>query len=51
MHSPVSQSLPQAESQAAGLFVPRALLDDVRLKPMERNAWMVFRSLAEDIVF
>jgi hypothetical protein len=50
MHSPVSQPLPfpQAASQAAGLFVPQALLLDTRLKPMERNAWMVFRSLADD---
>jgi hypothetical protein len=42
----VFQPAPQAESLAAGLFVPQALLFDTRLKPMERNAWMVFRSLA-----
>ncbi|MDR1424227.1 MAG: hypothetical protein LBI92_06480 [Azoarcus sp.] len=47
MSHPVSQALPQTEPQAAGLFVPRTLLDDVRLKPTERNAWMVFRSLAD----
>jgi hypothetical protein len=41
------QPVPQAVSQSAGLFVPQALLDDVRLKPVERNAWMMFRSLAD----
>ncbi|MDR2451922.1 MAG: hypothetical protein LBE85_09210 [Candidatus Accumulibacter sp.] len=41
------QPVPQAVSQPAGLFVPQALLDDVRLKPVERNAWMMFRSLAD----
>jgi hypothetical protein len=40
---PVSQAVPQP----VGLFVPQALLDDVRLKPVERNAWMMFRSLAD----
>jgi hypothetical protein len=34
-------------SQAAGLFVPQTLLLAARLKPMERNAWMVFRSKAD----
>jgi hypothetical protein len=42
------QTVSQPVPQAAGLFVPQALLDDVRLKPVERNAWMVFRSLADD---
>jgi hypothetical protein len=37
----------QPVSQAAGLFVPQSLLLDARLKPMERNAWMVFRSQAD----
>ncbi|MDR0674184.1 MAG: hypothetical protein LBF93_11165 [Zoogloeaceae bacterium] len=43
----MSHPVPQAEPQPVGLFVPRALLLDTRLKPMERNAWMVFRSLAD----
>jgi hypothetical protein len=47
MSHPVFQPVSQAEPQAAGLFVPQALLLDTRLKPMERNAWMVFRSLAD----
>jgi hypothetical protein len=47
MPHPVFQPVPQAEPQASGLFVPQALLLDTRLKPMERNAWMVFRSLAD----
>ncbi|MDR3157761.1 MAG: hypothetical protein LBU11_01860 [Zoogloeaceae bacterium] len=38
---------PVPQTQSAGLFVPQALLSDARLKPMERNAWMVFRSLAD----
>jgi hypothetical protein len=44
MPHPVFQPAPQA----SGLFVPQILLLDARLKPMERNAWMVFRSLADD---
>jgi hypothetical protein len=44
MPHPVFQPAPQA----SGLFVPQALLLDARLKPMERNAWRVFRSLADD---
>jgi hypothetical protein len=40
-------SLPRAESQAAGLFVPQAWLLDTRLKPAERDAWRAFRSLAD----
>ena len=47
MPHPVFQPAPQADPQAAGLFVPQALLDDVRLKPVERNDWMEFRSLAD----
>lgn len=31
----------QPVPQPAGVFVPQALLDDLRLKPAERNAWMV----------
>jgi hypothetical protein len=41
------QTSPQSVPQPAGLFVPQALLLYVRLKPTERNAWMVFRSLAD----
>ena len=37
----------QTVPQPAGLFVPQALLDDVRLKPAERDAWIKFRSLAD----
>ena len=35
-------------STSVGLFVPQALLDDVRLKSVERNAWMKFRPLADN---
>jgi hypothetical protein len=31
-----------------GIFVPQALLLDERLTPLERNAWLAFRSLAGD---
>ncbi|MDR3220477.1 MAG: hypothetical protein LBU46_00485 [Candidatus Accumulibacter sp.] len=47
MPHPALQPVPQAEPQAVGLLVPQALLLDTRLKPMDRNAWMVFRSLAD----
>jgi hypothetical protein len=47
MSHSIFQPLPQSASQTPGLFVPQALLEDVRLKPVERNAWMMFRSLAD----
>ncbi len=34
--------------QAPGFFVPQALLLDKRLTPLERNAWLAFRSQADD---
>jgi len=37
----MSQSVPPSP----GFFVPRALLLDERLTPLERNAWLAFRSL------
>ena len=40
-------SCPHSASQPVGLFAPQALLDDLRLKPVERNAWIKFRSLAD----
>lgn len=38
----MSQSVPTSP----GFFVPQALLLDERLTPLERNAWLAFRSLA-----
>ncbi|AMN45525.1 hypothetical protein ACG33_00090 [Steroidobacter denitrificans] len=38
----MSQSVPVSP----GFFVPQALLLDERLTPLERNAWLAFRSLA-----
>jgi len=37
--------MPQPIPSSAGFFVPRALLLDERLTPLERNAWLAFRSL------
>lgn len=38
----MSQSVPTSR----GFFVPQALIFDERLTPLERNAWLAFRSLA-----
>jgi len=40
----MSQSVPSS----SGFFVPQALVLDERLTPLERNAWLAFRSLAGD---
>jgi hypothetical protein len=40
----MSQPLPPSP----GIFVPQSLLLDDRLTPLERNAWLAFRSLAGD---
>lgn len=37
--------MPQPVPSSAGFFVPQALLLDERLTPLERNAWLAFRSL------
>lgn len=37
--------MPQPVPSSAGFFVPQALLLDARLTPLERNAWLAFRSL------
>lgn len=39
--------MPQPVPSSAGFFVPQALLLDERLTPLERNAWLAFRSLTD----
>jgi hypothetical protein len=38
----------QSTQSSLGFFVPQALLLDERLTPLERNAWLAFRSLADN---
>lgn len=40
--------MPQSVPTSPGFFVPQALLFDERLTPLERNAWLAFRSMAGD---
>jgi hypothetical protein len=35
------------QQSSTGFFVPRALLLDQRLTPLERNTWLAFRALAD----
>jgi hypothetical protein len=39
--------MPHVTPSLPGFFVPQALLLDARLTPLERNAWLAFRSLAD----